>query len=98
LKIGPRLREEWNEIFVVLYTKYYHLFSTFCVAWPFVVLSYSKTWSIYNTSFFTPFSFVMHVFNSFKVFYHLHPKGFFLKMMNMGIIACNLGKKISKLG
>ncbi len=43
LEIGPRLREERDERFVVPLIKDYHLFSTFRVAWPFVVLSSSKT-------------------------------------------------------
>jgi hypothetical protein len=43
LEIGPRVREEWDEIFVVLHIKNYHLFNTFFVACPFVLLSYSKT-------------------------------------------------------
>jgi hypothetical protein len=98
LEISPRLREEWDERFVVPFVKDYHLFNTFCVTWPFVVLSFSKTSSIYNTSSFKPSSFVVHVFNSFKVSYHLYSKGSPPKMMNMGIVACNLGKQISKLG
>ncbi len=65
LEIGPKLKEEWDEIFAVIYIKDYHLFNTFFVARPFVVLSYSKIWSIYNTSFFTPLSFVVQFLQSF---------------------------------
>lgn len=74
LRLGLRLGEEWNVGLGVPFIIKYYLLNTFHVAWPSIVFNSTKVGSLWNTTFCAPSSFVVLVFNSFKIFYNLSLK------------------------